>query len=127
MSEPGLMVDKPLKFVGDENNPSNVVIEISGCLEWKAKGGWMEGITFRRPKISAPSEVPYPILNVTGIGRVDISNCVFNYDKCEGSVIMLSGNGSKGVWSAIHIRNGGSHGVEAEGNISLQLKKVSGC
>mmetsp|Transcript_30733 Transcript_30733/g.73749 ORF Transcript_30733/g.73749 Transcript_30733/m.73749 type:complete len:691 (+) Transcript_30733:4144-6216(+) len=123
VSEPGLVVDKPLKFVGDENNPSNVVVEISGSFEWKAKGGWMEGITFRRPKISASSKVPYPILNVTGIGRVDISNCVFDNSMYEGSVAMLSGSGSKGSWSAIHIRNGGSHGVEMEGNISLDLKK----
>jgi hypothetical protein len=44
-----------------------------------------------------------------------------------GSAMMLSGSGSKGSWSAIHIRNGGSHGVEMEGNISLDLKKVSNC
>ncbi|CAJ1958026.1 unnamed protein product [Cylindrotheca closterium] len=128
VTEPGLVVDKPLKFVGDEKNPSNVVVEIAGSLGWKAKGGRMEGITFRRSAISTHSKVPHPILNVTGIGRVDISNCVFDNGMYAGSVTILSGSGSKGSWRAVHIRNGGSHGVEMEGNINLDMKKsfVSG-
>lgn len=122
------MVEKPLKFIGDKNNPSNVVIEISGSLVWKAKSGWVEGITLRRPKISAPSMVRCPILNVTGIGRVDISNCVFdNNNMSEASVTKLSGNGSKGSWRDVHIRNGGLHGIEMDGKITLDLKKVSLC
>lgn len=119
------MVGKPLKFVGDENNPSNVVVEISGSIEWKAMGGWIEGITFRRPKISASSNLQYPILILTGIGRVDICNCVLDNGMYECSVTKLSGSGSKGRWSSIHIRNGGLHGVEMDGNISVELKKVS--
>lgn len=127
VSGQGLAIEKPLKFVGDENNPSNVVIEISGSLEWKAMGGRMEGITFCRPKISASSVAPSPILKVTGIGRVDLGNCVFENNMYEESVTKLSGTGSKGCWSGILIRNGGWHGIEMEGSISLLLKKVSLC
>lgn len=122
-SEAGLIIEKPLRFVGDENNPSNVVVEISGSIKWTSKSGWMEGITWRRPKISS-SEVASPILDVDGAGRLDIRNCVFDNGSLPGSVVQLAGNGAKGIWSGAHFKNGGSYGIEMEGNAHLSMKKV---
>jgi hypothetical protein len=127
VNEPGLSFDKPLKLVGDENNAANVVIEMSGSLEWKAKGGWIEGVTFRRPKMSTGVPISLPMLNMTGEAKMDMINCVFDNDGSTGSVVTISGSGSKGCWNDIIVRNGGSNGIEMEGEVTLELKKVSCC
>jgi len=46
------MVNVPLRIIGDEKDPSHVVIELSGRVNWKGSSGFMEGITFRRPRIN---------------------------------------------------------------------------
>jgi hypothetical protein len=40
----------PLKIIGDEKDPSHVVIELSGRVNWEGSTGFLEGITFRRPR-----------------------------------------------------------------------------
>jgi superfamily II DNA/RNA helicase len=125
VTEPGLLFDKPVKVIGDDNNASNVVIEMSGTLEWAAKGGWMEGVTFRRPKISTGAPVSYSILKMTGKAKIDIFHCVFDNGGSTGSTIALSGSGAKGSWNDIVVRNGGTNGIEIEGELSLDLRKVS--
>merc|ERR1712048_1373871 len=91
VNDPGILIDKPIRFVGDENNPTNVVIEISGSLQWSAKGGWVEGITFRRPKMTSGGKfVSLPILDVMESGKIDIICSVFDNDGSTGPVANIS-------------------------------------
>ena len=115
------MFDKPLKLIGDESNAANVVIEMSGYVDWKANGGWIEGITFRRPKISSGGPVSCEMLNMTGSAKMDMFHCVFDNDGSSGSVVTLSGSGSKGRWNDVVIRNGGSNGIDMEGKITVDI------
>lgn len=119
------MVDKPLRFVGDENNPANVVVEMSGSVQWIAKGGWIEGITFRRPKMSSGKKQPsVPMLEVREDGRVDAIHSVFDNDGSTGPVGMLSGSGKKGTCTGVVFRNGGSYGVYIDGGDKVEVEFV---
>jgi hypothetical protein len=117
--------DKPLKLVGDEKNPANVVIEMSGAVQWTGKGGWIEGVTFRRPKISTGTIPSCVMLHIEGEGRVDVVHSVFDNEGSTGAVVAASGSGPKGCWHDVVVRNGGSSGIELEGQVSLELTKVS--
>lgn len=128
VNDPGLLFDKPTKLIGDERNPANVVVEMSGSVQWKSAYGWIEGVSFRRPKISTGEPPSYPMLEVTGDGKVDLFHCVFDNEGSTGSVVMLSGSGQKGKWREAVIRNGGSCGIEMQGEIEFQLTEVCvGC
>ncbi|KAL3922930.1 MAG: hypothetical protein SGILL_001943 [Bacillariaceae sp.] len=125
VNDPGLIVDKPIKLVGDENNPSNVVIEMSGCVKWSAKGGWIEGITFRRPKILSGAAPTSPILVATEQGRFDAIHSVFDNAGSSGHTVVLTGSGNKGIWDGVSIRNSGSVGVLLSGDIKFKLLNSS--
>ncbi len=101
--EPGLNVTFPLRFIGDEHDPSHVIIELSGTVEWSAKGGWMEGITFRRPRMSA-----------------DLDN-----EGSQGPVAIVTGEKSGGMWSSMQIKGSeASDGAIVEGGPTLGLQNV---
>ena len=51
INEPELVIKIPLRLIGDEKDPTHVVIELSGNIAWKGCSGFMEGITFRRPRM----------------------------------------------------------------------------
>jgi hypothetical protein len=121
VSEPGLVVDKPLKLIGDESNPANVVLEMSGSVLWTAKGGWIEGITFRRPKITSGLSPSSPMLELKHDGKIDMIESIFDNECSSGSVVVLSGSGHKGIWNGLTIRNGGSSGIEMQGDIYLEI------
>jgi hypothetical protein len=123
VNDPGLVIDKPVKLVGDENNPSNVVIEMSGSIQWLAKGGWIEGITFRRPKISSGTTPSCPMLEVKDAGRIDMIQSVFDNDGSTGSAVVLSGIGNKGKWDGVTVRNGGMTGISMSGQISVEINR----
>jgi hypothetical protein len=125
VKDPGLVFDKALKLVGDEHNPANVVIEMSGAVKWTGKGGWIEGITFRRPKISTGTIPSCVMLQIEGEGRVDVVHSVFDNEGSTGAVVAASGSGPKGCWHDVVVRNGGSNGIELEGQVRLELTKVS--
>jgi len=125
VNDPGIIVDKPLRFVGDENNPANVVIEMSGSVQWTAKGGWIEGITFRRPKMSSGKTLPsFPMLEIGGAGRMDMIHSVFDNDGSTGPVVNISGSGKKGKWQGIVFRNGGSAGIHIDGGENLEAEFI---
>jgi len=67
INDPGLMINKPIKFVGDEHDPSQVVLELSGDINWNASGGWIEGITVRRSSITTQMTQNNEILRI-GLG-----------------------------------------------------------
>lgn len=124
VSDAGLSFDKPVKLIGDENNPSNVVLEMNGSLTWSCKGGFIEGVTFRRPKMTT-SELPsLPMLLIEGEGRVDLFQCVLDNDGSKVSVVKASGSGNKGNLNGVSLRNGGCHGLEVAGEgVAISLIK----
>ena len=127
VNNPGIIVDKPLRFVGDENNPANVVIEMSGSVQWIANGGWIEGITFRRPKMSSGKDLPSsPMLDLTACGKIDMIHSVFDNDGSTGPVGHLTGSGNKGTWREVVFRNGGSAGLHIDGDEKVEVELV-GC
>ncbi len=123
VEEPGLTINFPLRFVGDEHDPSHVVIELSGTVRWNASGGWMEGITFRRPKITAAT-VAREMLFVKGDGKIDMIQCVFDNEGGNETVVAVSGKGSKGRWESVVVRNG-TNGIRVDEKATLNLVKVS--
>jgi parallel beta-helix repeat protein len=83
VNAPGLEINFPVRLIGDENDSAHVVVELTGSINWKAKGGFIEGVTFRRPKIATVSEEE--IITVVG-GKVDIVHCVLDNECSNGNV-----------------------------------------
>lgn len=117
-----MCVEFPIRFVGDEHNPANVVIEMSGTLVWRARGGWCEGITFRRPKILS-AETSSELLRMEGEGRIDIIQCLLDNEGSSGNVASASGTGFKGKWSDVALR-GGNGGLSLKEKAVLELSQV---
>jgi Right handed beta helix region len=122
-----MIVDKPLRILGDEENPSNVVIEMAGSIQWTGNGGWIEGITFRRPKLASGVVPSQPMLSVSGGGRVDIVHSIIDNDASTGSVVQLTGSPGerKGTWTDVIVRNGGSAGIDMDGGVLLDMTDAS--
>jgi F-box-like len=118
-----LVVDKPLRFVGDENNPSNVVVEMGGSLIWHASGGFIEGITFRRPKLATCETPTCAMLEVSNKGKVDIIQTVFDNEGSVGNVSNVFGSGSKGQWCR-SVFQCGSIGVNLVSRAHVILSEV---
>jgi len=116
VNEPGLSVDFPLRFVGDENDPSHVVIELSGSIRWKGSGGWIEGITVRRPRLSNLQGTRREIIIVEDGARLDVAHCVFSNEGNTGDVVSLMGKGNKGRWNFVVMKGAGGQGC----GLSLQ-------
>lgn len=126
VNDPGLLVNVPVKIVGDENEPSHVILEMSGEIVWKPVGGWMEGVTVRRPRIATGVTPSNQILRIDG-GRVNMYNCVFDNSGSVGNCISVSGNKAGGNWEKAVIR-GGSHnesGLFVENGARVELIDVS--
>ena len=116
-----LVVDKPLSFVGDEHNPSNVVIEMGGSFIWKALGGFCEGITFRRPKLSSGDHLQKEILRLEPGSRIHIIESVLDNEGSNGDVVLSKGG--KGTWRNVVVRNG-SRGLSLKEHSQFQLTEV---
>ena len=115
VTDAGLSFSKPIKLIGDEHNPANVVLEMSGSVEWLAKGGFIEGVTLRRPKMTSTELPSFPMLTISGHGRVDVVRSVLDNEGSTGSVVVACGAGRKGEWENVTMRNGGCHGIELSG------------
>jgi len=117
-------VNVPIRLVGDENNPANVVVEMSGTVTWKAAGGWMEGVTFRRPQMSTGDPTSSPILSISGQGKIDMIQCVFdNTGGSTGPAVVISGPGNKGSWETTMIKGAAGGLVTIDGAV-LNLTEV---
>jgi len=115
------VIDTPIRLVGDEQNSSNVVLEMNGSITWNAKGGWCEGITFRRPKLSGNDVVRHSLLNLRG--RLEVMNSLFDNGGDEIDPICLLGSGFKGSWSNVVVK-GGKEGIKAHPNAVLRKNNV---
>ena len=128
INHPGLVINKPIKFVGDENEPAHVVLEMSGEIVWKSSGGWMEGVTIRRPRISTGVTPNTEILRIEAGGRLDMFHCVFDNRGSIGNCVSVSG-GAGGRWEKASINGGsrGKSGLLIEKNAKVELIDVSIC
>jgi len=122
INDPGLVVNKPVKFVGDENEPAHVILELSGEIVWKSRGGWMEGITIRRPRIATGVTPSNEILRIEHGGCLDMFHCAFDNRGSIGNCISVRGDAG-GRWEKAII-NGGSSGksglmIETNGKVEL--------
>mmetsp|Transcript_27958 Transcript_27958/g.42625 ORF Transcript_27958/g.42625 Transcript_27958/m.42625 type:complete len:2205 (-) Transcript_27958:1535-8149(-) len=91
VDNPGIEINFPLKFVGDEHDPSHVVIELSGSIRWRSKAGFFEGITFRRPKISSGEGATQGVLVVEPSCKIEMIHCVLNNEGSSGNVAVIRG------------------------------------
>jgi len=123
LNDPYLFVNIPLRIIGDENDPSHVVVELSGTIVWKGQGGWMEGVTLRRPRISSNANALKHTLQIQNGGQFDMFNCVLNNEGSSASVALVSNANSKGKWKKVEIKGGGQQGggilVEDNGTIEM--------
>jgi superfamily II DNA/RNA helicase len=128
INDPGLVINKPIKFVGDENEPAHVVLEMSGEIVWKSSGGWMEGVTIRRPRISTGVTPNTEILRIEAGGRLDMFHCVFDNRGSIGNCVSVSG-GAGVRWEKASINGGsrGKSGLLIEQNAKVELIDVSIC
>ena len=127
----GLLVDKPLRLIGDEHNCTNVVIELTGKIEWIGRCGWMEGITIRRPHIvSAKSSekdlmAKGIVLDIHPGIKFDLTHCMINNSGGANSAVKLRGQ-NKIRWNDVKIIEAEGSGIEITGNSSnILLKQVS--
>jgi hypothetical protein len=124
VSHPGITINFPLKLVGDEQNASNVVVEMSGTVTWNATAGWIEGVTFRRPKIAGEGSTD-DMLKVANGGRVDIIQSVIDNARSSGaSGAAIEGFGSRGRWEGVIIEGGNEQGIKVSSGAKLVLEKV---
>lgn len=119
-------MNSPVRIVGDENEPAHVILEMSGEIVWKARGGWMEGITIRRPRIATGGTPSNQIMRIDG-GRLNMYNCVFDNTGNIGNCISVSGSKSGGSWEKAIIKGGSQNkcGLFVENGACIQVIDVS--
>lgn len=67
-----------MRIVGDEKDPSHVILELCGTITWKGSIGWIEGVTLRRPKIAAQLEEDQKLLDLKANCKLHMENCVID-------------------------------------------------
>jgi hypothetical protein len=118
-----LVVDVPLRIVGDDSNAANVVVEMGGTFTWRTDRGLVEGVTFRRPKLSSAETVLRPLVRIEPGSRVDLFECCFDNAGGAGPVVSVSGPSTKGRWEQVLVK-GGQGGVTLEDGATLELVSV---
>lgn len=71
-----LTINHPLRIIGDEKEPLHVVIEVSGSIKWNSPSGYIEGVTFRRPRISSGGRESFDILTIGKGGKLMTHQCL---------------------------------------------------
>ncbi|KAL7553485.1 hypothetical protein ACHAWF_016776 [Thalassiosira exigua] len=125
INDPGLVADKPIKFVGDEHEPAHVILELGGEIVWKSSGGWMEGLTIRRPRIATGVTPSNEILRIESGSRLDMFHCVFDNSGGVGNTVSVGCNAG-GRWEKTSINGGsnGKRGLFLEKNSKVELIDV---
>lgn len=121
-----LVVNRPLRFVGDDNNAANVVVEMGGSLVWRASRGLCEGVTLRRPKLSSGLSGAVPLIRLESSGRLNLLESTLDNDGGSGPAVIGVGSGRKGRWERVLVR-GGKGGVSLADSASLELVRVRYC
>jgi len=122
INDPGLVVNKPIKFVGDEHEPAHVILELSGEITWRSSSGWMEGMTIRRPRIATGVTSSNEILRIESGGRLDMFHCVFDNRGSIGNCVSV-GSDAGGRWVNTSIKGGSKdkNGLFLKTNAKVEL------
>jgi Right handed beta helix region len=122
INDPGLSITFPIRIIGDESDPSHVVIELSGTVKMISTSCFVEGVTFRRPQI-ASSLTQKEMLLIEG-GQCDMVQCIWNNQGDNGIVAVVSG--AKCKWDGVTVtgsRKG--HGIMVQNHSCLHLENCS--
>jgi hypothetical protein len=114
-----LTISHPIRIVGDENNPSNVVVEVEGSILWTSLWGWCEGVTFRRPKLMSADSTEKPIIILDKGGTLDVVNSVFDNSGGHGPAIVDTGSKPRRCWTNVLVRDNVISNEEAMITLSL--------
>ena len=100
---------------------------MSGEIVWKSTGGWMEGITIRRPKIVTVFSPNNEILRIESGGRLNVFHCVFDNHGSIGNCVSMVGSNYGGRWEKTSITGGSTNksGLHIEKNARAELIDVS--
>jgi hypothetical protein len=116
-----MQVNIPIRIIGDEHDPSNVVVEVvNGTIHWNATRGFCEGVTFRRPQMASHEKLASDLLRIEHKGKIDVICSVFDNLGSSGTAVCGVGRGMKGVWRDVII-NGGSVGLSLDGGAGFGL------
>jgi len=96
---------------------------MSGTIVWRAKGGFIEGVTLRRPKISAGDATTVELLRIEGKGKLNMVQSVLDNEGSSGDVVRLSGEGGKGRWESCLFQNG-VRGILLHEKAELEITQV---
>lgn len=121
INEEQVTVLVPIRIIGDEHDPSNVVVEVvHGTIHWQASRGYCEGVTFRRPQMPTGERLSCDLFRLEPKGKFDVISSTFDNQGSSGVVVRASGRGMKGVWRDVII-NGGSVGLSFDGGAGFGL------
>jgi len=125
LNESVVEIDKPVRIIGDEHDPSHVILEMHGTIVWKAKYGFMEGCTLRRVGNNSSKCSKNELLRIEDDGRINMIHCVLDNEGSDGSVCVLRNGSSKGLWQDVTIKSAGrmGHGISLQDRSKLSLFK----
>jgi len=115
-----IVIRHPLKLIGDDHNQSNVVVELSGSFKWKARSGYCEGITLRRPKLASQSAPHKSVLILSTKSKLNMCACTLDQNGTSADVAIAGGSG---LWERV-ILCGGRNGLVLVGSSRLTLESV---
>jgi hypothetical protein len=131
VKSPGLHIKHPIKFLGDENDPSHVVIELSGSIQWTGKGGWVEGVTVRRTKNNSGNDekLALDMFTVADEGHFNMAHCVFDNSAGSGghtARLSTATSYKECAWKSVTFKGAAEEyvGLAVEGKSSLRLQNV---
>jgi hypothetical protein len=97
LNDPELVINCPLRIIGDEKDPSHVVIEVSGSIDWNSPSGYIEGITLRRPRISSGGQDVPDVMNILSGAKLTMAQCIIQGNISTKELVVnklcLNGNG----------------------------------
>lgn len=96
---------------------------MGGTLVWNARGGFCEGITFRRPKMASGSNPVGELLRLETGGQLNLVKCVFDNDGISNPVAVARNQDKKSNWKSVTLK-GGTDGLSLENNAILCLNEV---
>jgi len=128
VNESELSINFPLRIIGDEKDPSHVVIELSGTVAWNGDKGFVEGVTFRRPRMNLDEKKANELIRIGVGGRVEFAKCAVEGTREKVATASLSefkecGFLVKGklILNDSAISNVQGNGVECMNNSSVSL------
>lgn len=96
---------------------------MSGTLIWRARGGFIEGVTFRRPKISVAMLPKKDMLHLENGGRLHMVESILDNEGADGCTAIVCGSGTYAKWKKVAL-TGGNIGLSVDHGASLTFEQV---